>query len=356
MSAIEAQQNPYIFIIIIIAAIISLIFSFINIYMNFRQKQYKNVEKKNTLKKTLTEISKHIFLTENEITLLEELCDTNEVIDLKKYVKNNNYKNAIEAFFNILIEKIYSNYAMTVVDEKVEILFNIRQKIEILYTQYSVISNTNEIEKGQILNLIDGKNNQYETKVLENNKKYLSLTLPKNIFNEVINLKKGSKITLIFEEKNAVAYILQSKIYKVFDNHFTIYHATNIQILHRRTAKRIKFDYQCKYNAVKIFSVNGKKGVNIEYKNLDKTFDGKLWDISSDGCCLISNFPMKENQYIHISTKIDGKNEDNIIGIIIKSVKDYSKDFDTFRVHIRFVQISKKSRNKIFSKIYMNNL
>ena len=59
---------------------------------------------------------------------------------------------------------------------------------------------------------------------------------------------------------------------------------------------------------------------------------------------------IKEKQYIHIELSIDGKTADNVIGLIVNTSEN--KKDNSYVLHIVFVNINKRTRNKIFSRVY----
>ena len=74
-----------------------------------------------------------------------------------------------------------------------------------------------------------------------------------------------------------------------------------------------------------------------------KEYNGKITNISSGGCCLKTNLPIKEKQYLSIRIPNLEIHED-IIGIIRRTRQLLD---NSYNLHIQFLQISVESKNRI---------
>ena len=75
---------------------------------------------------------------------------------------------------------------------------------------------------------------------------------------------------------------------------------------------------------------------------------GKLSNISAGGCCIQTDLPVKDKQYICVSLPSMGIKE-RLFGVI-KNTRKLPTGLST--LHIQFVDISLESQNKIFTLVY----
>ncbi len=351
-SAIQTKQNFFIYLCFILALIFALLFGLIKfIKTKIEKKQNEMVNDPNlpTNTRILKIVAKILDLTYDEIKFTRDFCNEYNVSNFSLKIKD-------EKFIDELFKKIYEKLNLNPSDEteyKKSILFSIRQKIDKLKNKKNstLITNSSLIAVNQQIEFITEDNNQYTSFVISNNQDCFTVQTPKNIFNDELQFTTLQKITFSFETENNIAYILQSRVLNSGKDHCTqIAHTKNIQALHRRSQKRIHFTPECFFSAVQIQTSNAENKTKVEYKALEKKHNGTLVDISSDGCCIQSDLDIREGQYINVKTKIDGKNEDEFIGIILKT--DNANSMEMYKLHIKFIKISRKVRNKIFSKVY----
>lgn len=216
--------------------------------------------------------------------------------------------------------------------------------------QDTKISSTMDLSIGDKINLISNNTDHYNVQILNITPKSIILTTPKNIYDDNIDLKKNDKCTFIFEKED-IDYILMTNILKVNPNNtFEIIHSSNIQSLKRRKDKRVNYIEDCEFYGTKTISQGKTNKLSFSYEAFGNPYKAKLQDISCGGCCIITDYNLHDNQYIQICAKLDDKNVDNIIGLIVNC----EKFNDKYKLHIKFVRIDKKTRNKILSIVYTN--
>jgi len=350
--SINTKQNSFLYLFVIFALLCSIIFGIVKLIKNHLEKE-KNELSNNpdlpTNSRTLKIVAKILDLTYDELKFTKEFCSEYNVTNLPMKIKD-------EKFIDDLFKKIYEKLNKSSSEEneiKKSILFSIRQKIEQQKNKKnsSLITNSTLITVNQQIQFITEDNNQYPSVVIANTQDWFTVQTPKNIFNDELTFSPLQKITFCFETENNIAYILQSRVLSSGKEHCTqIAHTKNIQALHRRNQKRIHFTPDCIFSAVQIQTSGSENNTKIEYKALEKKHTGTLSDISSEGCSILCNLDIRDGQYINVKTKIDGKNEDEFIGKILKTESVNSDN--TFKLHIKFIKISRKIRNKIFTKVY----
>ena len=127
-----------------------------------------------------------------------------------------------------------------------------------------------------------------------------------------------------------------------------ISHTNDVKQLSRRQTDRVELNKECTFAAVKVSSDSVKK-TEVTYKPLQTTYTGLLKDISSDGCSLQAALPIREGQYIHISFSLPKKDDNVIVGIIIRTDKDDSPG--KFLLHIQFVKVETETKNIILAMV-----
>ena len=134
------------------------------------------------------------------------------------------------------------------------------------------------------------------------------------------------------------------------EDEVVVSHSDHLKCFQRRQFKRVDINNICTFSAVKTSSVTNKHGTTVNYEALDRKHKGTLIELSAGGCSISTNLHIKEKQYIHIELSIDNKSNDEVIGLIVNTTENLSDN--TYVLHIVFVNIDNKTRNKIFSKVY----
>lgn len=348
---IEARQNPYVYTAIVFAGLFALIFFGINYLINKIKERNEKLSKMPdsvTSKINIKNLQKILKLTEEEAHFLYKLCKINNVPNLELRLKDETF---INGFVKTQFELINSK---NIPDKEnlINILFSIRNKIDVHKNKASIINNSINMKVNLKMSYIENDINQYDVTLVDNSEIGFTITSPVDIFNVRLPIEGMSKITLFFEANNNIAYILQSRVLRILSNgNILIAHTTNIQPLQRRIQKRINLNTPCTFSAVQVAIGGNSKSSQMIYTPMKKKHQGKIADISVDGCCLLCDMDIKENQYIHLEINIDGTITDEIIGTIVNTHKVKENEY---KLHIRFVRISQKVRNKIFSQIYIN--
>jgi hypothetical protein len=127
-----------------------------------------------------------------------------------------------------------------------------------------------------------------------------------------------------------------------------IAHSEDLLNQAHRNSKRESIDAECIFSPARLARPEEKdkkalKNNEERYIVAQKEYKGKLTNISSGGCCIKTNLPIKEKQYLSIlipSLNID----DHIIGIIRRTRQLLD---NTYNLHIQFLHIELESKNKI---------
>lgn len=288
-------------------------------------------------------ITKDLLLTNDEKELLWEICKIHKVPNIIAFMKN-----------QTLLDELFKTVFLSASDEqKKALLFSIRNKIEQDKHNTTLISSTKNIQIGQKITYIDENHDQYASEVLDNVPDGLVLVVPKNIYGDELRPKPLSKITLSFETKNYIAYRLLTRVVRYQQRVYSelvVSHTNNLEILHRRNQRRIPYNPVCVFSAVKVTTGGKGKSPSVEYTPLDHRYEGKLLDISSEGCSIQTNLAVKKQQYIYIEFKLDDSSTDSVYGLIVETTKSTQTNLNTLHVH--FVRMKLETRNKIYRLVY----
>lgn len=344
-SPIEARSNPIVYVSLIVALIAISIFLVINIIYKIRiakKKRELNNPDRATTKNDINYIAKVLNLTLEEKEILWTISQKNNIKNLWLQLKNNE---VIDSIFK-------SEFSKLTKEEDISTLFSIRNKIDFYSSINSAINSTKTLPEGLILTYIL-ENDRYTCKIIANTEEGLVLSVPKDVLGNEIKPQTLTKIMLSFITANKLAYNLRTRIIRYQtrnESEVIVTHTSDIQILHRRNQKRIPFNPRCIFSAVQVITGGQGKSTTIDYKPLEKKHNGTMVDISSDGCCIQTELPIKIQQYIYIEVEIEKTKTDFLTGLIVES--EYISSKNNYILHIQFVRISTETKNRIYSLVY----
>lgn len=345
-SGFSRNTSIFIYIPLFIGMGVAAFFLFANIFLkivrNRNKKQASNPNRPTTYA-DIKFIAKDLLLTNDEREFLWEICRQHKVNNFIAYMKN-----------QIQLDELFKIVCNSSSDEqKKSLLFSIRNKIEQDKHNTALISSTKNIQVGQKITYIDANHDQYPSEVLDNVPDGLILIVPKNIYGDELRPNPLSKITLSFETKNYIAYRLLTRVVRYqqrVHSELVVSHTNNLEILHRRNQRRIPYNPVCVFAAVKVSTGGKGKDPTVEYTPLEHRYDGKLLDISSEGCSIQTNLAVKKQQYIYIELKLDDSSIDSLYGLIVETTQNTQTKLNTLHVH--FVRMKLETRNKIYRLVY----
>ena len=356
-SPLEARQNQSIYSIIIytvIFAIVLVLIKFIIKIIKGKDLSIKQKANKTTNLSTILKITKIYNLTQEQRDFLIVLCKTHKIPNLEINFHSENFCNNFFMKYYHYFRENKENLSEDEVETKISILFALRQKIENAKKNLSNLASSVAIPEGHKLSYYNDVKEQYECTVLENTKDHLILSIPKNNLNLYSKPKELSKISLFYQSNLGTAFILEVRVIRYQNNtedgEMVVSHSNHLKCYQRRKYKRIGINNTCNFSAVKTTTVTKENDTVIKYEPLERKHQGKLIELSAGGCSISTKLHIKEKQYIHIELSIDGKTADNVIGLIVNTSEN--KIDNSYVLHIVFVNINKRTRNKIFSRVY----
>ncbi|MGI5174156.1 PilZ domain-containing protein [Treponema sp. OMZ 840] len=354
-SAIAVRQNTKLIpIAVLILAVIMLFIilkytvkAFNAFLRNSAAKKPKKVLDVNLLKAT----GKKLGLSKEEIAFLITLCKNYNITALPLISSTEQcIAGPLKTIYrNICAEEQRAAHTAETEAKKL-LLFTIIHKIENGKRNLTMITNSIAFSAGLATTYTDEKGENYPVAIIENNDTEMIISIAQKKDGTKIKPLPLSKILLTIQLKNGIAYKISPRIIryqrrKDFEE-MVVTHTKNIIPMLQRRFKRVSISQRCTFRSLKILESEGKK----QYYPQGQAYPGMINDISAGGCKMRTMVPAQDGQYIQITIDLIGKQIDSIIGIVVKSKKDV--DMKTTVLHMRFIRMSKKARNTIFSLVY----
>ena len=356
-SPLEARQNQSVYSIIIFTVIFALVLILINFMIKIikgKDLSLKQKANKTTNLATILRVTKLYNLTLEQQDFLIALCKKHKIPNLEVNFHSENFCNNFFMKYYHYFRENNEKLSEDEVENKIAILFALRQKIENAKKNLSNLASSIAIPEGHKLYYYNDIKEQYECTILENTKDNLVLSIPKNNLESFCKPKELSKISLFYQSNLGTAFILEVRVIRYQNNteagEMVVSHSNHIKCYQRRKYKRVGINNTCNFSAVKTTTITKGKDTVIKYDPLERKHQGKLIELSAGGCSISTKLHIKEKQYIHIELSIDGKTADNVIGLIVNTSENQVDN--SYVLHIVFVNINKRTRNKIFSRVY----
>lgn len=348
-----ARQNPYLYLFILLIIIGCLIF----IAFYFLQKHFRNIRtspewiKANSMRTTnfrdVKRFSKTAELTAQERDFLWKLCRDHRARNIEYLSRNTEEVN--ELFSSEYQDlKILEN-----LQDRIQILFSIRYKIEKLRERQLQIKSTRSLHPGQVLTYCDNEDRIWNFVLRENTHDTMKLELPAGFASSPIKPEAFKKISLSLSPSPGRTYKIQTRTvrYEKDGNMNDILVTTASDLLQpmlKRASKRLPLNEsnECIFQAVHQ-KQDGKKTV-LEVQ--EKKYRGMLLDISATGCSIKCGLPIKKDQYIKVTAAVGSSPEIEATGRIV--VTNRVRDKEEFVLHIQFIKIDLAAQNLINAFIY----
>ncbi|HIW36385.1 MAG TPA: PilZ domain-containing protein [Candidatus Treponema faecavium] len=358
-SPLMARQNHMFYFVAIGAVLICFILGVIWFIVQMYQKMIKSEAYQNKQHNIPTNAS-HIKavgqlceLTEAEEQILAAVC--------QKYAIPNiayNYRNTeiIDAAFKKIFEDMQeSETDPKVIEQRRSLLLSIRQKFDTAKANQLIITSSKTISEGTELQYYDSQRKLYTAVIQQNTPEALVCTAFKDCFGTAVQPEQLSKIQVFFQQKGNIAYLMTVRVIRYQTGNtgleMLLSHSNDLQMLQKRSSKRIPMNQKCLFSAVKVEIINEGKTERLKYIPVGKSYGAKLVDIASGGCQLSCNVNVKTNQYLHLEISLnDSAQPDQMDGLVVNAHTDSATNMRI--LHIRFVSLSQKTRNRILMTVY----
>ena len=301
----------------------------------------------------LYRITKMYDLDQDEYAFLKKMCTTQKIPNLEYAF---HFDVPSDQFFITKFNEIngQTNKKDDLIQKELSLLFSIKQKVDNSRKTLSNLTSTAAIPVGDTISYFSDTKEQFEAKILDNTKNELILSIPKDIFGNPIRPPALSKISLLYQTKAGSAYLSDVRIIRYQNTtgagEMVTTHCNNMQSFQKRQFKRVSMKIPCLFSAVKITTGGTGAKADIEYTPMERKYTGQLLEISAGGCSIMTNMNIREKQYIYAELNIDGEHPDSVIGLIVNTTPITDKR--QFVLHILFVRITNKIRNKLFARVY----
>lgn len=355
-SLIEARKTaPILSIILILLTLVAFIFILFIIFKKITE--YKNSDKykeketgRTTTRKDVNIYAKKNNLNSVDAAILWKVCNITKCTNINYLLKSNN---SVQELFHNAYNLLKDANEFT--DELLNDFFVCQYKIEMLVAEFKKLPSTKQIPISSVIFYISEIGEQYPFCVIQNAKDFFVVEVPEFIYSTERKPKTLVRNRFIYKTNDGLSYNFIARIIRYSetpDNKklMIIAHTDQLSCQVQRHYKREFFEEDCYFSPIRI----NKNKVHTEdiYIYSEKKYKGKLTNISAGGCCIHTNLPIRENQ--HIGLKLTEHNiDEKIVGIIKRTSKLPN---GLFALHIQFIHISLKAKNKIYTWVYKYEL
>lgn len=346
-STIQARAELNVFkvaiIIIVIAALIAVVYIVSRSITSYMNSPAYIEKKKNrpTTAKDISEIATVCALVKEERDVLSLICKNHSTPNIKFLARD------YIAMHDCLKEQ-FKNFDRVHDEVGKTHLFALQKKLFKVFRQQGLIKNSKNLSVNTVFTLTVAKGFHHKLQMIENNSEAMILVIPNTLKQDEFP-KPLEKINFIFEFDDGTPYNLESRVVRYQtgkDNtqQMVIVHSDKISPLQKREQERAELNLPCKFHSVKVTVEGSGKKEKINYTPSEKSYEGVLEDISTGGCRLVANIPIKADQHIYIDGPLNAKQNDVAVGTIVRTTK---RSDGIFILHIKFIKIDVKVTNRI---------
>ena len=341
-----------IILLIAVAAVLGIaFFIWLRIKTYYKSEAYIEKERSRKTKfKDVQKLAKDNNLTQTEINTLWDICKLTDTNNILYSIKSNNEVNEL---FHTAYDIMKQQNLFT--EEKMNDFFTTLFKLEMIVAQFKKVISTRQIPIGCVVFYISNEGEQYPFTVTQNTKDFFTAEIPEFIYKSPRRPELLTRSRFTFRTSDGLSYNLITRIIRYNEGndgkfYMVLSHSEQLECQAQRHFKREFFERECTFKAVKVNETPSKDEATYNFS--DKEYPGKISNISAGGCCIQTDLPIKEKQYIGIILPETGI-EETIVGIIRRTRKLQT---GKLALHIQFVQISLKTKNRIHTLVYKYEL
>jgi c-di-GMP-binding flagellar brake protein YcgR len=243
--------------------------------------------------------------------------------------------------------------------ERIQLLntiYEIKQTIEYHSKKGIGLKSTYLIKPGQLFTIQIPNNDKYHTKLISNHSNALICSYPVIPAGKNYLFKKNTKIDAFFWRENDSGYSFQSKIIgherKRGIPSIILQHSKKVKREQNRRFSRKPLKKSCFIYPLQVFSTGPKRHPRkkvVTRENLRHI--GVVFNISAGGCKVGCATIHKKGSYIKLEFDIKPRIPVSALGKI-QSIKRRPGAGANHVIHVKFVKLSNKSRNHIYSYVY----
>ena len=308
------------------------------------QKQLSRITTQKDVKKFITDNR----LSQKESDMLWNICRIQQIPNINFFIKE------AEALSEHLRDYYFYLKDNNADAEEFDTFFTLDFNLEKISAATKNLISTKQLPLEATVFYLTHESEQFPFYVKNNNQDFLALEIPKFMF-ENPNLKPPllERLRFITKAQNGMTYHFTSRAMRYQTNpdgkiYIIIAHSEDLLNQAHRNSKRESIDAECIFSPARHShqvedSKKNKKNPDELFLITPKEYTGKVTNISSGGCCIKTNLPIKEKQYLALKIPNLEINE-HMIGIIRRTRKLLD---ESYNLHIQFLQISIEAKNRI---------
>jgi len=342
ITPLQARLATHYYAYLLIPAFIILVFFVIYLLYQMRKRIRSSPEwleaqkKRPTVYGDIEKTAKRLSLSKAEASLLWEICRANKAPNISHLIYN---AAEVDRLFNAQYVAMVQNGST---EKKITSLFRLRRKIEIQDAADTWITSTAGIPEETKLFFLSPQGAQIRCALKKNTAENMTLSIPRTLYNAEYKPAPLSKGDFIFTTRSGMTYRFQTRVIRYsigFDDgtEMILSHTNDLYPQTKRKSKRSDINVPCVFSAI------------TDTHEKTKAHDGVLANLSGDGCAIVTNLPIKENQRLRVSIRLPEATYE-AEGLIVAVHKNATNDM--FSLGILFTDISDKARNRIFAYVY----
>jgi c-di-GMP-binding flagellar brake protein YcgR len=290
-------------------------------------------------------------LADTHISFLLDLIKQNDIQNGYKLLENGRQLDML------LRQSLAELEAIDIPEERKEarrlMIYHIKQIIERNSRVKRGDTNTRTLRVGQEV-VLDIENGRFESKVSANLKDAVLVYAPSNAAGRMVNIPRWTKLNVQFWRNEGDMYSFSTKVMgtKTIKGIpvLLLQHSKHVRALQRRRYRRKEVGRPAYFTSVSIVATGtGKNRTRQAVVNSKRNALGTLLEVSTGGCSIKTNFPLKRGELIRVQFETERRNPVIAFG----KVKSTEKTRPVGSVmHIQFTRLSRKNINKINSYVY----
>ncbi|HUX13467.1 MAG TPA: PilZ domain-containing protein [Spirochaetia bacterium] len=220
-------------------------------------------------------------------------------------------------------------------------------------TNLNTISSSRNLRIGQEVRLVFERGGSFETAIVSNLANMLGVELPQNDDGPV-RPEKGRRMQVTFLRDNDRVYRFVSRVRGIHSvrgkGTLFIEHVNDIKQVQKRKSPRKEYGRPAYFYPVQVMETGtGRKRARQAVVQKNRSILGRVEDISTGGCLLRSQRPLKKGSLIRIDLQTDNRKSMSVFGKVcgVESKPPYGGD-----MHVMFTRVSQKYMNEIMSFVY----
>lgn len=336
--------------VVLIAALVGGIWILTKHLMDYKksdayiQKQLERISTQKDVKK-FTEDNR---LTPEMSALLWDICKTMKLPNINYLIKQP------EVVAENLKQYYYKIKQQNISPEDLNIFFELDFTLEKISAATKGLLSTKQLHLESVVFYLTQDSEQFPFYVKANTNDFLALEIPKFMYdNPRLKPPVLERLRFITKTQNGMTYHFTSRAMRYQTDpdgkiKLIVKHSEDLVNQAHRNSKREFLDTECLFSPAHLVHTleNEKKKKHNSEEDFvvrEKEYEGRITNISSGGCCIKTNLPIKEKQYLSLRVPSLELHE-HMIGIIRKTRKLID---NSYNLHIQFLKISLESKNRI---------